>query len=113
MSLLDLFVVVATAVYVAVGLVVGVRLLRLARRTRGFPEWALGLGRGLVGIGGVLAAGAPLLVSLCGVNAAEHAPTRLLCGFGTLASSVFVQLAFLPPERYLAWVGGRARRADA
>jgi hypothetical protein len=248
MTLLDLFVLVATAVYVVVGLVVGVRLLRLARRTQGFPERALGLGEcllagavpplfvlaqvpgvpaalvragsfgghlaytagsavmilftlhvfrpdsvrarflviaaigalciggafgmaraflapaaadlrnpqtpaflvmewisvfgfvwtaveafryhdrlrkqqalgladpvvvnrvllwGLVGIGGVLAAGAPLLVSLFGVNAAEHAPTRLLCAFGTLVSSAFVQLAFLPPERYLGWVRAR------
>jgi hypothetical protein len=248
---LDLFVLVATVVYVVVGLAVGVRLLRLARRTRGFPElvlglgecllagvvppfftvvqvapgpewllrgadfvgqlaytigcavmilftwrvfrpgegWArvlvyaalavLGLGGGLgmsrsflasdpaelrtvqtfaflvmewislvgffwtageaflhharlrkqwklgltdvvvvnrmflwaiVGVGGVVAAGGPVAVSLAGIEMATHPPTRLLCAFATLASSVAIQLAILPPAAYLRWVRSAVAR---
>lgn len=43
MRLLDGFVLLSTIAYILVGLVVGVRLLRLSRRTGGFPELALGL----------------------------------------------------------------------
>lgn len=66
---------------------------------------------GLVGLGGVAAAGAPVLAGLLGVNVATHAPTRLVCALGTLASSAFVQLAFLPPAGYLRWVRERAALA--
>jgi hypothetical protein len=63
----------------------------------------------LVGVGGVVAAGGPVLVALFGMSAMEHAPTRLVCAFGTLASSIFIQLAFQPPQAYLRWVrSGRA-----
>jgi hypothetical protein len=44
----DLFVLAATAIYVVVGWIVGVRLLRLASRTRGLPELTLGLGECLL-----------------------------------------------------------------
>jgi hypothetical protein len=44
MDLLDIWVVITTLIYVAVGVVVGIRLLLLARRTRGLPELLLGLG---------------------------------------------------------------------
>jgi hypothetical protein len=65
---------------------------------------------GLVGAGGVVAAGAPLLAALFGLSAMEHAPTRLVGAVGTLFSSICIQLAFQPPQSYLRWVrgGGRA-----
>ena len=64
---------------------------------------------GLVGVGGVLAAGAPVVAGLLGASSAEHVPTRLVCAVGTLASSVCIQLAFLPPQGYLRWVRSAAR----
>jgi hypothetical protein len=64
---------------------------------------------GLVGVGGVLAAGAPVVAALCGVSAADHVPTRLACAFGTLASSICIQLAFVPPKGYLRWVRSGVR----
>ena len=63
----------------------------------------------LVGVGGVVAAGGPVLVALFGLSAMEHTPTRLICAVGTLASSVCIQLAFLPPQGYLRWVRSGAR----
>jgi hypothetical protein len=63
----------------------------------------------LVGVAGVLAAGAPVVAALCGLSAADHVPTRLACASGTLASSVFIQLAFVPPKGYLRWVRSGAR----
>jgi hypothetical protein len=45
---LDLFALVAISIYTVVGWVIGVRLLRLARRTGGFPETALGAGECLL-----------------------------------------------------------------
>jgi len=59
---------------------------------------------GVIGLGGVLAAGAPLAASLEGLSVSTHVPTRLLCALATLASSVAAQLAFLPPASYLRWV---------
>jgi hypothetical protein len=59
---------------------------------------------GCVGLAGLLAAGAPLWAVANGHQTMVHAPTRLLCAVGTLISSVFIQLAFLPPQRYLRWV---------
>src|SRR5512134_1720103 len=44
----DLFVLASTLVYVVVGWIIGVRLLRLARRTGGLPELTLGLGECLL-----------------------------------------------------------------
>jgi hypothetical protein len=58
----------------------------------------------LVGVGGVVAAGGPVLVALFGLSAMDHAPTRLVCAVGTLASSICIQLAFQPPKAYLRWV---------
>jgi hypothetical protein len=60
----------------------------------------------LVGVGGVVAAGGPVLVALFGMSAMEHAPTRLVCAFGTLGSSICIQLAFQPPQSYLRWLRG-------
>ena len=65
---------------------------------------------GAVGIAGLLAAGAPLWAVSTGHNTMVHNPTRLLCALGTLVSSFFIQLAFLPPQRYLRWV--RAGRSS-
>jgi hypothetical protein len=45
---LDLFALAAISVYTVIGWVIGIRLLRLARRTRGFPETALGTGECLL-----------------------------------------------------------------
>jgi hypothetical protein len=59
---------------------------------------------GVVGIGGVAAAGAPVLASLLGLSVATHVPTRLACALATVVSSVAIQLAFLPPASYLRWV---------
>ena len=59
---------------------------------------------GLVGLGGVLAAGAPVVAGFFGASPSEHAPTRLVCALGTLASSICIQLAFLPPKRYVRWL---------
>jgi hypothetical protein len=59
---------------------------------------------GCVGLAGLLAAGAPLWAVHTGHHTMVHGPTRLLCAFGTLVSSVFIQLAFLPPQRYVRWV---------
>jgi hypothetical protein len=59
---------------------------------------------GCVGLAGILAAGAPIVASLLGLSTMTHAPTRLLCAMGTLVSSVFIQLAILPPHGYLRWV---------
>lgn len=63
---------------------------------------------GLVGVGGVVAAGGPIVAELLGFGSMEHVPTRLVCAFGTLASSVCIQLAFLPPQSYRRWVRGGA-----
>jgi hypothetical protein len=64
---------------------------------------------GLVGAGGVVAAGSPVLATLAGISAMEHPPTRLVCALGTLASSVCIQLAFQPTQAYLRWVRSVAR----
>jgi hypothetical protein len=65
----------------------------------------------VVGLGGVLAAGAPVLAGLSGLDPATHVPTRLVSAFAALTSSVAIQLAFLPPAAYLRWVRTGARRA--
>jgi hypothetical protein len=65
----------------------------------------------LVGVGGVVAAGGPVVVALFGLSSMEHVPTRLLCAAATLGSSVCIQLAFQPPQRYLRWVCSGAARA--
>ena len=59
---------------------------------------------GVVGIGGVAAAGAPVVASLLGASVSTHVPTRLVCALATVVSSVAIQLAFLPPASYLRWV---------
>jgi hypothetical protein len=59
---------------------------------------------GVVGLGGVAAAGAPILASLLGQNVSTHVPTRLVCALATAVSSGAAQLAFLPPASYLRWL---------
>lgn len=66
-----------------------------------------------VGIGGVVAAGGSVVVELFGIAAIDHTPTRLVCAFATLVSSVCVQLAFLPPQGYRRWVRSRAAAPGA
>jgi hypothetical protein len=63
---------------------------------------------GVIGVGGVVAAGAPLIASFQGVSVSTDVPTRMLCALATVASSVAAQLAFLPPASYLRWVRGGA-----
>jgi len=58
----------------------------------------------VVGVGGVIAAGAPVLASLLGSNVNTHVPTRILCALATLVSSLAIQFAFVPPAAYLRWV---------
>jgi hypothetical protein len=64
---------------------------------------------GVVGLGGMLAAGAPLVGTLFGVSTMTHSPTRLVCAVGTLVSSICIALAFLPTQGYLRWVRGAAK----
>lgn len=64
---------------------------------------------GVVGLGGVAAAGAPVVASLLGASVSTHVPTRLVCALATVVSSVAAQLAFLPPAAYLRWVRAEAR----
>jgi hypothetical protein len=67
----------------------------------------------VVGIGGIAAAGAPVLAALSGMDAATHVPTRLVSACAALVSSAAIQLAFLPPAAYLRWVRGGARTERA
>ena len=62
---------------------------------------------GVVGLGGIVAAGAPVSASLLGLNVSTNVATRLVCAFATVISSVAIQLAFLPPTSYLRWVRGQ------
>jgi len=60
----------------------------------------------VVGLGGIVAAGAPVTASLFGLSVATNVPSRLVCAFATVVSSVAIQLAFLPPAFYLRWLRG-------
>lgn len=66
---------------------------------------------GVVGLGGVVAAGSPLLASAVGLESATHVPTRIAGAIATITSSAAIQLAFLPPAAYLRWVRGSAAAA--
>jgi hypothetical protein len=66
---------------------------------------------GVLGLGGVVAAGAPVAASLLGESVASHVPTRIVCALATLTSSVAAQLAFLPPQSYVAWLKKRTMAA--
>jgi hypothetical protein len=66
---------------------------------------------GLVGAGALVASGVPLLVGLLGGDSFNDVPTRLLGAAAIIFSSVCLQLAFLPPRSYLAWLKGRAEAA--
>jgi hypothetical protein len=67
----------------------------------------------VVGAGGVVAAGAPVLAGLSGLDPATHVPTRLASGLAALVSSIAIQLAFLPPAAYLRWVRAGVARGAA
>jgi hypothetical protein len=99
----------ATLAFVVVSALVGVRLLRLARRTRALPELALGLAFLLVG-----ALGYPLgLASIWpGLPAplarASFALANLATGVGSAAVFVFTCAVFRPDAgwaRALVWLG--------
>ncbi len=66
---------------------------------------------GVVGLGGIVAAGAPVTASLLGLNVSTNVATRLVCAFATVISSVAIQLAFLPPAFYLRWLRGQVQAA--
>ena len=112
--------------FLLVGAAVGLKLLRLARRTRGLPEAVLGAGlagvcfvtlptqvltvafeTGSVGLGCMVAVG---LAKLSGVRVVANPLTQLLMGSAGLAVAAGWYLAFLPPAAYLRWVDRRAPR---
>jgi len=66
---------------------------------------------GLVGLGAVTATGVPMVVSLMGGDSFNDVPTRLVGAAATILGSVCLQLAFLPPQSYVAWVKRRAAAA--
>jgi len=66
---------------------------------------------GLVGAGALVASGVPFAVGLLGGDSFNDVPTRLVGAAAIIASSVCLQLAFLPPASYVAWLTARARAA--
>src|SRR5262249_40159514 len=99
---LDLGLVIATLIYVVVGGVIGVRLLRLYRRTRGFPELALGLGECL------LAAAVPPLFAVVQVVPSESV-VRAAIFAGHLAYTAGCAVMILFPWRVFRPGDGWAR----
>ena len=63
---------------------------------------------GLVAVNAVIASGVPLVVGLLGGDSFNDVPTRLAGAAATIAGSVCLQLAFLPPRSYEAWLRKRA-----
>jgi hypothetical protein len=66
---------------------------------------------GLVSSFGVVASGVPLAVGLLGGDSFNDVPTRLVGAAATIAGSICLQLAFLPPQSYLRWLKARAAAA--
>jgi hypothetical protein len=73
--------------------------------TNRFLLWAL------VSCFGIVASGVPLAVGLLGGDSFNDVPTRLLGAAATIAGSVCLQLAFLPPSGYLRWLTARGASA--
>jgi hypothetical protein len=91
----------ATLAFVVVSWLVGMRLVRLARRTHGVPELALGVG--FLGVGAV---GYPLGLLAVMPGLAEplarslFALSQLMTGVGSAAIFVFTQSVFRPEARW-------------
>lgn len=66
---------------------------------------------GLVACGGIVASGVPLAVGMLGGDSYSDVPTRLVGAAATIAGSVFLQLAFLPPKSYVRWLQARVPQA--
>jgi hypothetical protein len=56
----------------------------------------------------IVASGVPFAVGLLGGDSFNHVPTRLVGAAATIAGSVCLQLAFLPPKFYVGWLKARA-----
>jgi len=63
---------------------------------------------GLVAACAIVASGVPLAVGLLGGDSFNDVPTRLVGAAATIAGSVSLQLAFLPPQSYVRWLKARA-----
>jgi hypothetical protein len=63
---------------------------------------------GLVGVNAMIASGVPLFVGLLGGDSFNDVPTRLAGAAATIFGTVCLQLAFLPPRSYVAWLEARA-----
>ena len=100
---------VATLAFIAVGLLVGIRLLSLAARTRGLPEATLGLGMLLiVGVGYPIALAGMALGAADGsalVADALVSGARILMGIGWSCVWIFTWRVFRPDA---AWARGAA-----
>ncbi len=102
---MGLVLLVSTAAYIGVGIAVGVRLVRLARRTKGFPERMLGIsclaGPGLV---------APCLVVVHAI-AEPEALVRAAAFVGQIGYALFCSVmvmftwqCFRPDEAWSRWL---------
>jgi hypothetical protein len=68
---------------------------------------------GLVGACALVASGVPFVVGLLGGDSFNHVPTRLVGAAAIIFASVCLQLAFLPPPAYVAWLRAKAAAAAA
>jgi hypothetical protein len=67
---------------------------------------------GLVAACAIVASGVPLVFGLLGGDSFHHVPTRLAGAAATIAGTVCLQLAFLPPKSYVRWLKARAAEAQ-
>jgi hypothetical protein len=96
---------VATLAFIVVSAVLGVRLLLLARRTRGVPELALGLAYVLVGAIGFPLGVVALLPGLSESTArALFGVSQISTGVGSAAVYVFTRAVFRPDARWAGWI---------
>jgi hypothetical protein len=95
---------VATLVSLVTSGVLGVRLLRLARRTGELPELVIGASFLVAGVLGFLATSFAV-----GPDANRMSPTHIaLISTLTLTAAIAQWLAFFPPRAYLHWIRGQA-----
>ena len=66
---------------------------------------------GWVGAAALVASGVPFVVGLLGGDSFNHVPTRLVGAAAIIFGSVCLQLAFLPPQSYVAWLTAKATSA--
>jgi hypothetical protein len=63
---------------------------------------------GFVGAASILSVAPALVLRLAGDGAFTSPISRLCTALGGLTAAIALQLAFLPPARYRAWIAGRA-----